>query len=122
VYLVNTKPDICFAINTLSQYMVEPKQVHWIVAKHVLGYFNGIIHVGLRYVSDKELVLHGFTNSNGASSACDKRSTSRCCFNLGSSMVLGLAVSKLQWHLVQQKQSIWQPTLLVVKPSSFASY
>ena len=28
MYLVNTKPDICFAVNTLSQFMVEPKRVH----------------------------------------------------------------------------------------------
>jgi hypothetical protein len=25
VYLVNTRLDICFAVNTLSQFMVEPR-------------------------------------------------------------------------------------------------
>jgi hypothetical protein len=38
MYLVNTKPNICFAVNTLSQFMVEPRRVHWVVAKHVLRY------------------------------------------------------------------------------------
>jgi len=38
MYLVNTRPDICFAINTLSQFMVKPRQVHWVAAKHVLRY------------------------------------------------------------------------------------
>ena len=33
MYLVNTRPDICFAVNALSQYMVAPRQVHWTVAK-----------------------------------------------------------------------------------------
>jgi hypothetical protein len=33
MYLVNTRPDICFAVNTLSQYMVEPRHVHWIASK-----------------------------------------------------------------------------------------
>eukprot|EP00253_Pinus_taeda_P028095 PITA_28095 len=28
MYLVNTRPNICFAVNTLSQFMVEPKRVH----------------------------------------------------------------------------------------------
>jgi hypothetical protein len=26
--LVKTRSDICFAVNTLSQHMVEPSQVH----------------------------------------------------------------------------------------------
>ena len=28
MYLVNTKLDICFVVNTLSQFMVEPRRVH----------------------------------------------------------------------------------------------
>jgi hypothetical protein len=28
MYLVNTRPNIYFAVNTLSQYMVESKHVH----------------------------------------------------------------------------------------------
>jgi hypothetical protein len=28
MYLVNTRPDICFSINTLNQFMVEPRRVH----------------------------------------------------------------------------------------------
>ena len=28
MYLANTQTDICFAVNSLSQYMVDPRQVH----------------------------------------------------------------------------------------------
>ena len=28
MYLVNTKPYICFAMNTLTQFMMEPRRVH----------------------------------------------------------------------------------------------
>jgi hypothetical protein len=28
MYLVNTMPDICFVVNTLNQFMVEPRRVH----------------------------------------------------------------------------------------------
>eukprot|EP00253_Pinus_taeda_P002465 PITA_02465 len=28
MYLVNTKPDICYIVNTLSQFMIEPKRAH----------------------------------------------------------------------------------------------
>ena len=27
MYLVNTRPDICFAVNSLSQFMVEPRRL-----------------------------------------------------------------------------------------------
>jgi hypothetical protein len=38
MYLVNTKPDICYAVNVLSQFMSQPRQTHWIAVKHVLRY------------------------------------------------------------------------------------
>jgi hypothetical protein len=28
MYLVNTRPDICFVVNSLSRFMVEPRRVH----------------------------------------------------------------------------------------------
>ena len=52
MYLVNTRSDICFAVNALSQYMVEPRHVHWIATKHVLKYPKGTIGYGLKYVSN----------------------------------------------------------------------
>ena len=36
MYLVNSRPDLCFAVNTLSQFMVEPRRVHCVATKHVL--------------------------------------------------------------------------------------
>jgi hypothetical protein len=45
MYLVNTRPDICFVVNTLSQFMVELRQVHWIASEacaQVLERYNGV--------------------------------------------------------------------------------
>jgi hypothetical protein len=47
MYLTNTQSDICFGVNTLSQYMVDPRQVHLVAAKHVLKYLKGTIDHGL---------------------------------------------------------------------------
>ena len=69
--LTNTRPDICFAVNTLSQYMVEPRHVHLIVAKHVLRYLKGTIDYGLHYVADCEFGLVGYTNSDWVGSVTD---------------------------------------------------
>eukprot|EP00253_Pinus_taeda_P019728 PITA_19728 len=49
MYLVNTRPDICFAVNTMSQFMCESRKVHWVVAKHILRYLQGTVDYGLDY-------------------------------------------------------------------------
>jgi hypothetical protein len=87
MYLVNTRPNICFVVNTLSQFQVEPRQEHWIAAKHVLRYIRGIINYGLRYTTSSDSQLHGFTDSDWVGSAEDRKSTSGMCFSLGSAMI-----------------------------------
>ena len=47
MYLTNTRPDICFAVNTLNQYMFDPRQVHLIAAKHILRYLEGTMDYDL---------------------------------------------------------------------------
>jgi hypothetical protein len=36
MYLTNTRPDIYFVVNTLSQFLVEPRHVHLVASKHVM--------------------------------------------------------------------------------------
>ena len=43
MYLMNTRPDICFLVNTLSQYVVEPRHVHLVATKDVMRYLKGMI-------------------------------------------------------------------------------
>jgi len=49
MYLVNSRLDIYFAVNTLSQFMVGPKRVHWTTTRHILRYLSGTVEHGLRY-------------------------------------------------------------------------
>ena len=87
MYLVNTRPDMSFAVNTLSQFMVEPRRVHWTTAKHILRYLAGTADYGLDYRRSSGVGLVGYTNSNWAGSVSDRKSTSGCCFSLGSAIV-----------------------------------
>ena len=87
MYLVNTRPDICFAVSTLGQFMCEPRRMHWMVAKHVLRYLRGTIGYGLRYTSSSDMALVGYSDSNWAGRVEDRKSTSKCCFGLGSTVV-----------------------------------
>jgi hypothetical protein len=88
MYLANTRPDICFAVNTLSQILVEPRHVHLVAAKHVMRYLKGTIDCGLSYDGEHDFTLNGYTDANWAGSVFDRKSNSGCCFSLGSVMIL----------------------------------
>jgi hypothetical protein len=87
MYLTTTKPDICFDVNTLSQFLVEPRRVHLVAAKHVMRYLKGTLDFGISYNGDHDFRLSGYTNSDWAGSVSDRKSTSGCCFSLGLAMI-----------------------------------
>jgi hypothetical protein len=57
MYLVNTRLDSCHAMNVLSHFMSQPRQIHYTTTKHVLRYIRGTIGYVLSYVSRVNLNL-----------------------------------------------------------------
>ena len=47
--LMNRRCDICFVVNTLSQYMVKRIHIHLVGEKHVRSYVKGNLDYGLIY-------------------------------------------------------------------------
>jgi hypothetical protein len=33
MYMIHTRPDICYAVIAMSQFMTEPRQRHWVATK-----------------------------------------------------------------------------------------
>jgi hypothetical protein len=64
MYLVSTRPDICYATKEFSQSMSQPRQTHWITVKHVLRYIRGTVGYGLRYASSVNLSLQGYADTD----------------------------------------------------------
>ena len=64
MYLMNTRPDICFSMNTSSQCLIKPRRVHLIAAKHVMRYLKGTIDLGLYYGRDHDYNLYGYMDSD----------------------------------------------------------
>jgi hypothetical protein len=87
MYLTNTRLDICFSMNTLSQFLVEPRHVHLVAVKHVMRYLKGTLDCGLSYDGDHDSTLSGYTDLDWAGSVSDRKSTSGCYFSLGSAMI-----------------------------------
>jgi hypothetical protein len=74
-------------VNTLIQFLVEPRHVHLVVAKHVMRYLKGTLNCGLIYNGDHDFKLSGYTDSDWDGSVSNKKITSRCFFSLGSAMI-----------------------------------
>ena len=87
MYLTDTRPNICFAVNTLSQFLTDPINVHLIAAKHILRYLRGTVNYGLKYESNQKINLEGDVDSDWVGSAIDRKSTSGCCFSMGSGVI-----------------------------------
>jgi hypothetical protein len=63
---VATRPDITFAVSTLSQFLENPGEAHWEAAKRVFRYLSGTRDLALTYGGEKHELL-GFTDADGAS-------------------------------------------------------
>ena len=87
MYLVNTRPDICYAIKQLSKAMVNPTKLFWKAGKHVLRYLRGTTEYGLWYIWTKGVKFQGFTNADWEGSPSNRNSTSGGIFSIGSTVV-----------------------------------
>ena len=87
MYLVHTRPDICYTVNALSQFMSDLKHIHWVAAKHILRYVQGTVTYGIRYTSSSGVLLSGYSDSDWVGSVVDRKSTSGYCFSMGSVMI-----------------------------------
>eukprot|EP00253_Pinus_taeda_P021494 PITA_21494 len=63
MYLVNIRPDMCYAVNELSQFMVMPTKLHWKAEKHVLRYLISTMNFRLWYRRTDGVKLQGFINA-----------------------------------------------------------
>ena len=63
---VMTRPDITFAISTLSQYLESPTTTHIIAVKHVICYLKGTKHLRLT-LGGHEINLSGYSDADWAS-------------------------------------------------------
>jgi hypothetical protein len=87
-YLMNTRPDLAFAVGYLSRFMENPRQEHMAAMKHLLRYVAGTIDYGLAYTrSDADLALVGYSDSDMAGDIDDRKSTSGMIYFLDNNPV-----------------------------------
>jgi len=75
-YLTFTRPDICFAVNRVCQFMHAPIDSHWAAVKRILRYLKGTTSYCFHITRGSFFALHGFTDTDWAGSIDDHKSTS----------------------------------------------
>jgi len=86
-YLTFTRPNICYVVNKVCQFMHAPTESHWVTVKRILRYLKGTSSFGLHLTHDFTLSLHGFTDADWASSIDDRKSTGGYIVFLGTTPI-----------------------------------
>lgn len=81
-YLTLTRPDICFAVNQVCQFLHQPTTHHWTAVKRILRYLKDTPDHGLFY-QPGSLLLEAYSDADYAGCPDDRHSTGGYCVYLG---------------------------------------
>ncbi|KAD4983048.1 hypothetical protein E3N88_19719 [Mikania micrantha] len=83
IYLTHTRPDLAFSVSMVSIFMQRPTKNHQGDVRRILRYVAGTCELGLWYDRQSSLELIGYTDSDWAGCADDRKSISANVFMLG---------------------------------------
>jgi transposase InsO family protein len=132
--MLGTRPDIAFAVASLSQFSSNPGQSHWAAVRHVLRYLCGSAHYKLTYGPAPSLTpessilrlptLQGYCDSDWGADRDDRRSVTGYVFMLGGGAVswqskkqhtVALSSVEAEYMASTQatKEALWWRTFLI---------
>lgn len=95
VYLSMTRPDLCYTIHLLSQFMKAPRLAHWEAALRVVRFLKGSPGQGILLRSDSDLELSVYVDADWSTCPVTRRSLSAYVVLLGG--------SPISWKTKKQK-------------------
>jgi hypothetical protein len=118
---LGTRPDISFAITTLSRFSVNPGTAHWDAVKRVFRYLNGTKDLWLTYGAEEKKLV-GYTDADG-SMAEDRRAISGYAFLIDGGAVswsakrqeiVSLSTTESEYVAATHatKEALWLRTLI----------
>ncbi|XP_019190327.1 PREDICTED: uncharacterized protein LOC109184744 [Ipomoea nil] len=87
LYLTNTKPDISYVVQQLSQFVDKPSDIHLMAAHRVLRFLKGSPGRGLFYAANSFVKLQGFSDSDWGTCTESRKSITGYCIFLGNSLI-----------------------------------
>jgi hypothetical protein len=94
LYLTASRPDISFSVGVCARYQANPKESHVKAVKRIIRYISGTTDFGICYTFDTNVEIAGYTDSDWAGDANDRKSTSGGAFFVGNNLV--------SWHSKKQ--------------------
>jgi hypothetical protein len=89
MYMTTTRPDLTYAVSLISRFMEAPTELHHQAVRKILRYLKGTLDYGLFYKTQKSVKceLIGFSDSDYAGDAEDRKSTSGYVFLLSGAAI-----------------------------------
>lgn len=123
IFLTHTRPDISFAVSSISRFMSQPHEPHLQVVKHVYRYLQGTVDSALLFKRGEGDHLCGFTDADWAWDLYDRKSTTGFVFLLGGTPItwnskkqptIALSSTEAEYMelMERRKEAIWLRRLL----------
>jgi hypothetical protein len=95
-YLVHTRPDLPFSVGYVSRFLERPTNEHFQAVKRILRYLAGTLDHGMCYTKTAgKASFVGYSDSDLAGDVDTSKSTTRCLFFFGSSLI--------SWQSIKQR-------------------
>jgi transposase InsO family protein len=82
-----SRPDIAYAVNSVSRFLNRHNRAHWQALQRILKYLSGTVNMGILYQQSDEIKLVGYSDSDFAGDVETRRSTSGYVFYLSKAAV-----------------------------------
>lgn len=87
LYLINSRPDICFAVNYLSQFTNHVTKEAWTHAKNILAYLKGTINQKLTFTRENNFSLNLNADADWGNDINDRKSITGFVIRLGNKTI-----------------------------------
>jgi len=84
---MGTRPDVSFAVQSLSKYLSNPGRAHWTAVQRTIRYINATRELKLTLGGMEPILLSGCTDADWAGDLDNRTSVSGYAFNLGSGSI-----------------------------------
>jgi hypothetical protein len=124
MYLANaTRPDIAFAVNSVSRHVTKPTKELWKAIQRIIKYLKTTSEIGLHY-KKSSFDIQGWCDSDYANDTTDRKSTTGWIFKLGENTIswksrkqnsVSLSTTEAEYMAASDasKEAIWLQDLLI---------